>query len=160
MLEDNYKCTCARYWRWWTFVLSWVVQIEVIETRRRASIACQPSSLTKVCKRIDWAQSDSNLGWQLLDKLLPGDIVLADRGFDIADSVGLHCARITIPASTKAKKQLTGIEVEQTRCRTSDRCNSSEVHSLTWNPTCWVSYPQRRWCSSTRQSSVCVLCIG
>ena len=51
----------------------------------------------------------------LLDKLLPGDTILADRGFDIADSVGFYCARVTIPASTKGKKQLTGIEVEQTR---------------------------------------------
>ena len=53
----------------------------------------------------------------LLDSLVPGDTVLADHGFDIADSVGLHCACVIIPPSTKAfkgKKQLTGIEVEQT----------------------------------------------
>lgn len=47
--------------------------------------------------------------------LLPGDVILADRGFDIAESVGLFCARIKIPAFTKGKKQLSGIEVEQTR---------------------------------------------
>ena len=34
----------------------------------------------------------------LLEKLVPGDVILADRGFDIADSVGLHCATIQIPA--------------------------------------------------------------
>ena len=34
----------------------------------------------------------------LLEKLVPGDVILADRGFDIADSVGLHCATIKIPA--------------------------------------------------------------
>lgn len=51
----------------------------------------------------------------LLNNLLPGDTVLADRGFDIKDSVGLYCATVTLPAFTKGKKQLSGIEVEQTR---------------------------------------------
>ena len=51
----------------------------------------------------------------LLDQLLPGDTVLADRGFNIQESVGLYMATITIPASMKNKKQLTGVEVEQTR---------------------------------------------
>ena len=51
----------------------------------------------------------------LLDHLLPGDTILADRGFDIQDSVSMYCARIAMPAFTKGKKQLTGIEVEQTR---------------------------------------------
>ena len=51
----------------------------------------------------------------LLRKLLPGDIVLADRGFDIADSVGFNQARIHIPAFTRGKKQLSAKEVEETR---------------------------------------------
>ena len=51
----------------------------------------------------------------ILDKLLPGDIVLADRGFDIADSVGTVHARLHIPAFTKGKNQLTASEVEETR---------------------------------------------
>ena len=51
----------------------------------------------------------------LLSYLLPGDVILADRGFDIKDSVGLYSATVTIPAFTKGKKQLDGIEVEQTR---------------------------------------------
>ena len=51
----------------------------------------------------------------LLDHLVSGNTILADRGFDISDSVGIYCARITIQASTKGKKQLSGIEVEQTR---------------------------------------------
>lgn len=46
----------------------------------------------------------------LLDNLLPGDTILADRG-----SVGLCCATLVMPAFTKGKKQLSGIEVEQTR---------------------------------------------
>lgn len=42
----------------------------------------------------------------------PGDVVLADRGFE---SVGMYCARISLPAFTRGKKQLGGIDVEQTR---------------------------------------------
>ena len=51
----------------------------------------------------------------ILTKLLPGDTVLADRGFDIKESVGLYCATVKLPAFTRGKKQLSGIEVEQTR---------------------------------------------
>lgn len=51
----------------------------------------------------------------MLRKLLPGDIVLADRGFDIADSVGFYQAKLYIPAFTKSKKQLSAQEVEETR---------------------------------------------
>ena len=51
----------------------------------------------------------------LLDHLTPGDVILADRGFDIQESVALFCSTIKIPAFTKGKKQLSGIEVEQTR---------------------------------------------
>ena len=54
---------------------------------------------------------DSNL----LHNLLPGDTILADRGFDIKNSLGLYSATVTIPAFTKGQKQLKGIEVEKTR---------------------------------------------
>ena len=51
----------------------------------------------------------------LLTHLIPGDTIIADRGFDIKESTAMYCARVTVPAFTKGKKQLTGIEVEQTR---------------------------------------------
>ena len=51
----------------------------------------------------------------LLDKLLPGDLILADRGFDIQDSVAAFYAEVKIPAFTKGKKQLAPLEVERTR---------------------------------------------
>ena len=51
----------------------------------------------------------------ILTKLLPGDIVLADRGFDITDSVGICQATLHTPAFTKGKAQLTALEVEKTR---------------------------------------------
>ena len=51
----------------------------------------------------------------ILDKLLPGDVVLADRGFDIKESVGMMQARLHIPAFTKGKSQLSAMEVTETR---------------------------------------------
>ena len=38
-----------------------------------------------------------------LDRLLPGDMVMADRGFTITESVGLKQAKLVIPAFTKGK---------------------------------------------------------
>lgn len=52
---------------------------------------------------------------QFLSNLVPGDLILADRGFDIGDSVGSYCSTIKTPAFTRGKSHLTGIEVEQTR---------------------------------------------
>ena len=51
----------------------------------------------------------------ILKKLLPGDVILADRGFDIAESVGMMHAKLHIPAFTRGKQQLTALEVEDTR---------------------------------------------
>ena len=51
----------------------------------------------------------------LLDKLLPGDLVMADRGFTIRDSVALKHPQLVIPAFTKGKEQLDPIDVEKTR---------------------------------------------
>ena len=51
----------------------------------------------------------------LLRNLVPGDTILADRVFDIRDSVGLYCSRLALSAFTKGKTQLEGIAVEQTR---------------------------------------------
>ena len=50
-----------------------------------------------------------------LDKLSPGDMVMADRGFTITESVGLKHAKLVIPAFTKGKSQLDPVDVEQTR---------------------------------------------
>ncbi len=44
-------------------------------------------------------------------KLLPGYLVLADRGFDIKDSVGMMCAEVQIPAFTKSRCQLDAKDV-------------------------------------------------
>ena len=47
--------------------------------------------------------------------LLPGDVVLADHGFDIAESAGSMQAKLHIPAFTKGKAQLSAVEVEETK---------------------------------------------
>lgn len=51
----------------------------------------------------------------VLDLLDYGDVVLADRGFLIAESVGMRHASLVLPAFTKGKTQLSSLEVEQTR---------------------------------------------
>ena len=48
-----------------------------------------------------------------LDKLVPGDVVMADRGFTVAQSVGMRQARPVIPAFTKGKSQLDPVDVEK-----------------------------------------------
>ena len=54
----------------------------------------------------------------ILNNLLPGDQILADRVFDVQDSVGLFCTKINIPPFTKGKKQLSRMEVD-TACKLS-----------------------------------------
>ncbi len=51
----------------------------------------------------------------ILNYLLPSDVVLADWGFDIAESVGVMQAKLHIPSFTKEKDQLSALEVEDTR---------------------------------------------
>lgn len=51
----------------------------------------------------------------ILSKLLPGDLVLADRGFNIMELVEQYKATVQLPAFTKGKSQLTAKEVHQSR---------------------------------------------
>lgn len=50
-----------------------------------------------------------------LDHIVPGDTILADRGFDVGDTIGLYNAQLKIPAFTKGKKQLSPADIESTR---------------------------------------------
>ena len=52
---------------------------------------------------------------RLLENLLPGDVVMADRGFNIADDVAMYQAKLVIPDFTKGKMQLHPMSVENTR---------------------------------------------
>ena len=51
----------------------------------------------------------------LLSKLLPGDLILADRGFNIMELVDQYKAKVKLPAFTKGKSQLSAEEVKQSR---------------------------------------------
>ena len=68
-----------------------------------------------------------------LNKLLPGDMVMADRGFTISESVGLKQAELAIPAFTKGKVQLDPIDVEKTRGIASVRIHVERVIGLLRN---------------------------
>ncbi|GFO49467.1 nuclease harbi1 [Plakobranchus ocellatus] len=50
-----------------------------------------------------------------LDNLQHGDLILADREFDISESVALKHAEVKIPAFTKGRKQLPASEIIATR---------------------------------------------
>ena len=50
-----------------------------------------------------------------LEKQLPGDMVMTNRGFAISESVRLKQAKLVIPAFTKGKSQLDPVDVEKTR---------------------------------------------
>ena len=69
----------------------------------------------------------------LLEKLIPGDIVLADRGFNISESVGLMCAEVKIPAFTRGKQQLSPFEIESTRSIARVRIHVERVIGLVRN---------------------------
>ena len=59
-------------------------------------------------RRVSDVHLTENCG--LLQNLLPGDLVLADRGFTVQESVGMYCAEVKIPPFTRGKKQLSKFE--------------------------------------------------
>ena len=66
----------------------------------------------------------------ILDKLVPGDMVMADRGFTIHESVAFKRASLVIPAFTKGKDQLDPVDVEKTRGIASVRIHVERVIGL------------------------------
>uniref|UniRef100_A0A3B5R6Y8 THAP-type domain-containing protein n=1 Tax=Xiphophorus maculatus TaxID=8083 RepID=A0A3B5R6Y8_XIPMA len=69
----------------------------------------------------------------LPSNVLPGDIVLADRGFDIKDSVGMMCAEVKMPSFTKGRCQLDAKDVEDTRALAHLRIHVERVIGCTRN---------------------------
>ena len=47
-----------------------------------------------------------------LKNLHPGDVILADTGFNVADSVALFGATLEIPTFTRGCKQLASVDDE------------------------------------------------
>ena len=74
-------------------------------------------SITFVSKGWGGRVSDQHLteNCGILDNLLPGDVVLADRGFTIQDAASLYCAEVKLPPFTKGKKQLSHFEIDKAR---------------------------------------------
>ena len=73
-----------------------------------------------------------------LKNLLPGDLVLADRGFTVHEQVWFHQAELNVPAFIRGKQQLDPINVEKTRKIANVRIHVERVigilrqeHSLT-----------------------------
>ena len=61
--------------------------------------------------------------------------MLADRGFNIHENAGLHCAEVKLPASTRGKKQLSKADVDTSigsgmrPCRTGYWGSRAEIQS-------------------------------
>ena len=66
----------------------------------------------------------------LLNHLKPGDLVMADRGFIIQESVALYQAQLAIPAFTRGKNQLDPLDVERTRGSANVRIHVERVIGL------------------------------
>lgn len=65
-----------------------------------------------------------------LNRILPGDLILADTGFDIQDGIGGISAQVKIPACTKGKSQLSSLDVESKRCLANVRIPVERVFGL------------------------------
>ena len=63
----------------------------------------------------------------LFNYIMPGDIVLADRGFTIAENVSLVGAKLAVPAFTKGRDQLTAVGVEESRSMSNVRIHVERV---------------------------------
>lgn len=57
------------------------------------------------------SDKELTLKCNILNYLKPGDVVLADRGFNVADYFALEGIRLIVPAYTRGKKQLSSEEV-------------------------------------------------
>ena len=68
----------------------------------------------------------------LLNNLKPGDLVMADQGFTISESVRLYQEKLAIPAFTKGKDQLDPIDFEKTRGIANVRIHVERVIGLLW----------------------------
>jgi len=69
----------------------------------------------------------------LYEKLLPNDVILADRGFPIGEDVGFYCARVLMPAFTHGQAQLRSHDISDTRKLASLRVHVERAIGLVKN---------------------------
>lgn len=79
-----------------------------------------------------------NSGFLRLDH---GDVILADRRFDISDDLAIYGARLEIPAFTRGKKQLSLQEVEYSKRLSKVRIHVERVIGLLKKNTLYFRVP-------------------
>ena len=86
-----------------------------VQTLSRALITSQ-DVISFVSKGWGGRLSDRHIieNSSFLKNTLPGDLVLAHRGFNVADCLGAMHASLYIPTYTNGKEQLTAFEEEHT----------------------------------------------
>ena len=62
-----------------------------------------------------------------LCNILPGDVILADRGFNLSETVGMLYAELKVPAFTRDKSQLSISDVVNTRKIANSRIHVERV---------------------------------
>ena len=81
-------------------------------------VACSPcGAVTFISRAYGGRTSDKVITQKsgFLDRIVPGDLVLADRRFLIGEDLAAHGATLVTPDFTKGKKQLSSREVERSR---------------------------------------------
>lgn len=93
--------------------------------------------------------------WWVMEKLLPGDLVMADRGFTIHESLVFKQTQLAIPAFPWGKDQLGsgGCGKNKRNCKCVHSCWASdwpawkEEHHTAWNSSYRLLHLQPEWVS-------------
>lgn len=108
-------------------------------TTVKVFISCSPLGSINFVSRV-WGGRASDVhivresGFISSSYHMPGDQILADRGFNLVDDFAAKCgAELIIPAFTKGKKQLSAAEVERSRTISSVRIHIERVIGLLKN---------------------------
>ena len=62
-----------------------------------------------------------------LENLIPGDLIIADKSFNIHNSAGIYCAEIKLQSFIRGKKQLSNAEISTPQQLSHDRIHVEQV---------------------------------